>query len=320
MINLHGNPRTLHVITDDISPPLPIPTLHTSFSSSSTSAFPTEARIRQKDRLKKLKEAGLKPKKKKIYTEPGDDDCGNDLSGLGPDAVLYSCDVQLEAIDSSDEDDMFITIPLTIRESTTNVYSAVAHLCYGNNNRVDLLELCGGEGRISTIAFRRGLLSGGNLDLTTGCDLGDPNTQKALNHYLDTCSVMVTVLQPNCRSVGSFAPYNSMMHYSTWNRHHQEDLPHLKYCGQIALKQMELGRYFLREQPAGTQLDHIAPWPEVQSHESVMTQLMDQCMAGAQDDQGRPVQKTTEWTSNSPVLLRPFQQFNCNQSHVHWKR
>ena len=66
---------------------------------------------------------------------------------------------------------------MAIHDAHTNVFSAVAYLCYGKHNSVDLLELCGGEERISQVAFRRGLVSGGSLDLVTGCDLGDPAVQ-----------------------------------------------------------------------------------------------------------------------------------------------
>ena len=84
------------------------------------------------------------------------------------------------------------------------------------------------------------------------------------------------------------------MNHETWLNHHQEDLPHLQYCGKVALKQIQLGRYFLREQPVGTWIDQIEPWPKVQTYEIVVTQNMDQCMAGTEDDYGRPVQKPTE--------------------------
>ena len=184
--------------------------------------LPTDARLRQKQRLMKLKEAGLKPKKKLKITEPGNDDCGDDISGLGPDAIMLSCDVMCEVIDSSDDEDLFVTVPITIQDPGTNIYSAVAYICYGKYNYVDLLELCGGAGRISQVAFRRGLVSGGNLDLVTGCDLGDPTTQTAINHYLDTCHVLVTILQP------------------------EVDLPHPQYCGKVALKQMQSDRFSSR--------------------------------------------------------------------------
>eukprot|EP00973_Karenia_brevis_P070717 9830246-Karenia_brevis.AAC.1 len=70
-------------------------------------------------------------------------------------------------------------------------------LNYGRNKAVDILELCGGEGRGSQTCFRRGVMSGGNLDLVTGCDLGNKMMQKASNLYLNTRYVMVTILQPN---------------------------------------------------------------------------------------------------------------------------
>ena len=119
---------------------------------------------------------------------------------------------------------------LSIQDSHTNVYSAVAHLCYGKHNAVDLLELCGGEERISQVASKRELVSGGNLDLVSGCDLVDPMVQRAVDHYLETCHVLVTVLQPNCRTIGRNSYYIAAMHHDTWSRHHEEDLPHIRYC------------------------------------------------------------------------------------------
>ena len=68
--------------------PSPLPTL-----TVTSKIFPTDARIKQKERLKAMKEQGLKPKKKKIYVEPGDDDCGEDLSGLGKDIQMFMLDV-----------------------------------------------------------------------------------------------------------------------------------------------------------------------------------------------------------------------------------
>ena len=52
--------------------------------------LPTEARIRQKEKLKADKEKGIAPKKKKIPVEDGNDDCGDDISGLGDDVALLA--------------------------------------------------------------------------------------------------------------------------------------------------------------------------------------------------------------------------------------
>eukprot|EP00974_Lingulodinium_polyedra_P083236 8058686-Lingulodinium_polyedra.AAC.1 len=72
------------------------------------------------------------------------------------------------------------------------------------------------------------------------------------------------------------------------------------------MKQMEHGGYFIREQPAGTWIDHIEPWGQVVTHADVVAQCMDQCVIGAKDEYGDPVQKPTEWTTNSETLIRPM--------------
>ena len=54
--------------------PLWQPPQASSQSSSDTATFPTEARLRAKQRLMKMKEQGLKPTKRVKIVEPGDDD------------------------------------------------------------------------------------------------------------------------------------------------------------------------------------------------------------------------------------------------------
>eukprot|EP00974_Lingulodinium_polyedra_P031791 3062484-Lingulodinium_polyedra.AAC.1 len=72
-----------------------------------------------------------------------------------------------------------------------------------------------------------------------------------------------TTSLPICRTTGPNSYYNSLMHYETWNNHHAQNLPHIQYCGQVATKQVEHGRYFIREQPAGTWIDHVELWGQV---------------------------------------------------------
>ena len=84
---------------------------------------------------------------------------------------------------------------------------------------------------------------------------------------------------------------------------------------------MKLNRFFLREQPAGSLLDsYVNPWPEVQKCHEVMTIHIDQCMAGLVSDTGIPIQKKTEWTSNTQILLTHLQKhFQCDHSHKHFQ-
>jgi len=310
-----GNETTTHIL-DTVAPPS---------SPGAPSAptpqriFPTEGRVKQKKRLAEMKEKGEKVKKRKIYTEPGNDDCGEDITSLGKDLAYYSYD-QFQS-DSDTDEDLHHEIPFKIakemHDGTTNVFSAVATLCCGRKGHVDLIELCGGEARISQVAFKRSLISGGNLDLVTGCDLGDPTTQRAVNHYLANCNVMVAILQPNCRTTGRNSYYNSIMNYDTWKKHHVEDLPHIKYCGEVAHKQMKRGRYFMREQPLGTWIDDMSPWYEIWYGSECIKTTVDQCMAGCVDKFGQPVRKATEWMANHEDLLHYLATFVCDQMHDH---
>eukprot|EP00959_Pyramimonas_sp_CCMP1952_P194832 4074233-Pyramimonas_sp.AAC.1 len=84
-----------------------------------------------------------------------------------------------------------------------------------------MLELCGGEGGISELAFPRGLSSGGNLDKTTCVDLRDPSAQRAIDHYFAACHVRVAMLQPSCRTIGPPSYYNYQANYNTWEQHHK---------------------------------------------------------------------------------------------------
>ena len=45
--------------------------------------YPTEARLKQKARLKEMKGTGIIPTKRIKDIEHGTDDCGDDISGLG---------------------------------------------------------------------------------------------------------------------------------------------------------------------------------------------------------------------------------------------
>eukprot|EP00973_Karenia_brevis_P014881 2032244-Karenia_brevis.AAC.1 len=71
-------------------------------------------------------------------------------------------DFIIEEVSSDDENKMFFQITAeaqkpqpSIPDSPTKVYNIVGMLNYGRNRSVDILELCGGEGRISQAWSRR---------------------------------------------------------------------------------------------------------------------------------------------------------------------
>ena len=50
---------------------------------------------------------------------------------------------------------------------------------------LDMCELCGGEARATTVAVRRRLHTGKNVDLVAHVDLNDPATQNAVMQYIE---------------------------------------------------------------------------------------------------------------------------------------
>ena len=127
----------------------------------------------------------------------------------------------------------------------------------------------------------------------------------------------MAILQPNCRSVGKLPYFNEKVNPQTWKRHYDEDLPRIEYCGQVALTQLSLRRHFIREQPEGTRMDEIKQWKQVQAHEKSLNIIVDQCMAGQQDEHGTPVLKRTEFTASDEALLYPLSKFVCDGRHTH---
>ena len=52
-----------------------------------------------------LRNSATRTQKRKKPIEPGTDDCGDDISGLGPDVILMSCDTIIYKDDDNINDD-----------------------------------------------------------------------------------------------------------------------------------------------------------------------------------------------------------------------
>eukprot|EP00959_Pyramimonas_sp_CCMP1952_P431081 9028304-Pyramimonas_sp.AAC.1 len=61
----------------------------------------------------------------KKHVEDGNDDCGDDLSGLGQVLMAtWSADVPVELISSDEEDDLFLALPTSMPDAHTRTYIA----------------------------------------------------------------------------------------------------------------------------------------------------------------------------------------------------
>ena len=89
----------------------------------------------------------------------------------------------------------------------------------------DIVEICGGEGRVSTLAIRRHLETGANFDLITGWNLNDENQQNLVMRYLDNCQPLVVVMGPTCKPFGTLPNYNYWYNHPAWLRSYEDAAP-----------------------------------------------------------------------------------------------
>ena len=296
-------------------------------------AFPTDERVEWKKRRKENKEKGIAVKKKVKVVEDHHDDCGTDVSGLGPEEPD---EVHLaEADTDSDNSDEELTSNMSVwwlkgsdwnsDEITpfsplTQEMCDVFHMCDKIDtwkSGVDLVEICGGEGRVSTLAVRRHCQVGENFDLVTNWDLNDPLQQKRVLAYFARHKPLVAIMGPTCKPFGRLANYNYWHNYEGWLKSYREAAPHGRFCGEIALLQERNARYFLCEQPAHSWLFAEQPWPLVLAQPTTVQIEIDQCMLGLKTKEGLRAKKPTVLVSNTSLLLEPFHGCRCNGKHEH---
>ena len=301
--------------------------LHTRVQEPVTACFPTEERERQKARLKKLKAAGKTPQKKRIHVEDHFDDCGADLTGLAPylghDTHPTMFSLQPEAINFTHGLDMFwllgSSVSADLYPQCQHTYIAanmhdVLHVLRSLDSKVDLVEVCGGAARTSTICIRKHLKVGKNFDLVTQCDLNDQHQQELILQYFRDHKPLVAVLSPRCSTFAAHSDLTYSIDPASWK---ENSAPHENFCGQLALQQDQESRFFILEQPAGSWLYEEYPWNIVCRLPSVTGVTIHQCMAGKKGPNGLPLKMPTDFLANHHFLLQELQSFQCDHSHVH---
>ena len=223
---------------------------------------PTEQRVAAKQRAKD----GILPKRKKNHVEQHFDDCGEDLTPLGGEAVQvatfadgYSSDDEEEHIghkilaswvtngfQCSESDLPPPTHPgMIIAVDFEEAYPILTSKPYG----VEIVEFCGGQGLTTQMVVKRQLSAGHNFELLTGCDLTDPATQKKVCGYLSVAKPLVVVMAPRCDPFGPLGRWNQVIHPEGWNRSYQESAPLATFCGEVAILQSKKADIFCVNNP-----------------------------------------------------------------------
>ena len=101
------------------------------------------------------------------------------------------------------------------------------------------------------------------------------------------------------------------------------------FVAEPALAHMEADRYFLFEQPNGSDLLKETEWQLVCAHPDTVCIVVHQCATGLRNEQGLLCMKPTMLTPNSQRLLDPFAKCACDGKHQrgtvgtkrqHWTR
>ena len=174
-------------------------------------------------------------------------------------------------------------------------------------------ELMAGSGRLSATAREEGMTHQPPVDYRWGVNLGHWWHQVIICWQLFVYPVDVLWASPTCTPWGSNA--RQWPEEQRSKQRQQESLT-LQFLTVLFFIQMVLGRVWMLEQPAGSDLfrasalqvltgadalDQVFPW------------VFDQCMLGAQVG-GQAVKKRTQISSNSKFHSDPPQ---CDGSHTH---
>ena len=74
---------------------------------------------------------------------------------------------------------------------------------------------------------------------------------------------------------------NRITNHITWQHNYDTvDKPLAKFAGGVAQEQLADNLEFVNEQPVGSKLYDVKPWPEVLKHPRVEGEKFDQCQLG----------------------------------------
>ena len=263
-------------------------------SISVPSFYPTEERLRQKQRLKDMKDRGETPKIRKMIVEDHHDDCGTCLDSLMP---LLPSDYPEEQAHSAHFTLLKCTDPFPLdwlvgsqAKASLPKTSPRCHLAANAQQGVETVmqwpsgaeDICvysGGAHGLAYWAVRRHYSSGTCLDMLVQVDPSDQPSAACLLHYVYQQKPLLFIMSPS-----------SGIHASPTAT---------ALAGRIAFAQHESGRYFACEQAWPTQLPTVAPWPQVLAQPGVLSQNAALPVASPSPADQLAV---TLWANHAPLL------------------
>ena len=104
--------------------------------------------------------------------------------------------------------------------------------------------------------------------------------QAMVANYINDNHVMVVVMAPSCRAFGPPSCLNCKINPEGCERSFRTDLPHLEFCGKMALLQTRKGRCRFAEISWLTWLWILREWQYVHQDPHTEKQVVHQCRLG----------------------------------------
>lgn len=323
---------------EEVIRPMPEPSL----------AFPTEARIRQKEKEKQAKLNGTPIEKKTRFKviEAGTDDMGEDFSSLGDyDECFYDAgqhtsleasflindfvepflvDIEAsmaphywlhgsEAVDPTRD-------PAVLEYATMEAFLNDYDIDADDHSHIDVVEICGGCARTSEVLIRRWhqVKVGMNFDAVVGFDLLDLKQRADMWRYLKKAKPLVIVLATPCTGLAGWKGINAARGSETHFRNRAVSLELGELGADIAEWQLNGGRHYVAENPKGSELFRLPKWKKLDDDPRTASADIDMCAAGMQcPDTKMLVKKGTTLKASCEALLATLRKFRCNGQHPH---
>ena len=161
-------------------------------------------------------------------------------------------------------------------------------------------EICSGSGRLSYIALLAGLTVAFPVDFRYGWDLGNASHQTMLLEAQSQLQPDTIMFSPSCgpwsTSANRLAPEDA-------ERLRDEERRTLMFIKKLAKNQVDEGRGVLIENPWGSALWKKSVLSNIENEMPGFRpkQRADQCVYGAVDEHGKPIQKATGLQANFTI-------------------
>ena len=171
------------------------------------------------------------------------------------------------------------------------------------------------------MGLKLSLRGGINFDIITGFDLMNKAGVTFLWEYLHKKKPRCVVMAPPCTALCQWSQRSRLNAASrpAWLRNRIAGMRLSRLCADIARSQMEYGRFFVVENPYGSEMWQLPFWKSILDMQGIYAVKVQMCAAGLKDplDPEFYIQKDTWIVANNKLILEPLEGFQCPGVSAH---